>query len=431
MRISLSTFRVAAALIGVTAGLLGVPAAAASVDASAAAVVGAPISSLPFYGSGDTTGAGTGTSGTKASNAAVARACNGGNAVHAAQWYTLPAVALGKVTARVDAPFHPRGIDQNPSGSAFVDMSSGNVIACGSTPVEVKSTKRVGVVAYYSQPVDHCLPLEECARGSLRLFVGSIAAAPTNDRWQRATTIRSLPFTGNVDSSAANDDGPAVFDYERCELSAINPQQHGTVWWRYTATKTGPAPALSLDVRTPWNRLGRSDGFDGISPRIAIAELTPAGPVPAPHQVADDCDSPVVLHRGRTYLFAVYVFEDGYQDSTPVTGGPLTLRVGTVTRPRVPQGVSVDVARAARRATVRWAPPATASGTAAVSGYAVRVDRRDPSGKWVTTSTKRLPVSARSHTMTGVTSAAAYRVRVAAVNRVGGGSSAFAVLSTR
>ena len=27
------------------------------------------------------------------------------------------------------------------------------------------------------------------------------------------------------------------------------------------------------------NRLGRSDGFDGIAPRIAVAELTPAGPV--------------------------------------------------------------------------------------------------------------------------------------------------------
>jgi hypothetical protein len=276
-----------------------------------------------------------------------------------------------------------------------------------------------------------CLPDQECANGSLRLFVGSLGASPRNDRWQHARTIPSLPFTSSVDSSAADDDGPAVFDYEHCEMSAIDPQQHGTVWWRYRATKTGPVPALSVDVRTAWNRMGRMDGFDGIAPRIAVAELTPAGPVPAPRSVADDCDSPVTLRAGRTYLIAVYVFEDGYEDSTPVTGGPLTLRVGAVAKPRVPQNLFVTVDRAARRAFVRWDAPAAATGATAVSGYVVRLDQRTSTGGWVTRTTTRLPASARSRTLSGLTSSAAYRVRVAAVNRAGGGSSAFAVLSPR
>jgi hypothetical protein len=431
MRISLSTFRVSAAMAGLAAGLLGVPAAAATVDASTTAVSGTPIASLPFYGSGDVTGAGTGTRGTDAANAAVARACNGGEAIHAPQWYALPAVTLGRVAARVDAPFHPRGVDQNPTGSAFVDVSSGNVIACGTMSVSVKASKRLAAVAYYSRPVDQCIPYDDCARGSLRLYVGSApGAAPRNDRWQRATTIRSLPYTGSVDSSVADDDGPAVFDYEHCEMSALDPQQHGTVWWRYTPKTTGPLPALAVDVRSAWNKLGRGDGFDGITPRVAVAELTAKGPVPAPHRVADDCDSPVILHAGRTYLIAVYVFEDGYEDSTPVTGGPLTLRVGSVARPRVPRDVSVDVDRTARRATLHWSAPTSAQGTAAVSGYVVRLDRRTSDG-WVTTSTTRLPAGATSKSVTGLTSSAAYRLRVAAVNRAGAGSSAFTVLSPR
>lgn len=431
MRFTVSTLRGSAALLGLTTVLGGVPAAAATVSETPAVVSGAPITSLPFYGTGEVTGVGTGTSGTAAANAAVARACNGGSAIHSPQWYALPAATMGKVYARVDAPFHPRGIDQNPSGSAFVDMSSGNVVACGGTPVDVKSTKRLGVVAYYAQPVDQCQPLSDCAFGSLRLYVGSAAAAPRNDRWQHAATIRSLPFSGSVDTTAADDDGPAVFDYEHCEMSAIDPQQHGTVWWRYTPTKSGPAPDLAVDVRTAWNRMGRSDGLDGITPRVAVAELTAAGPVPAPHQVADDCASPVMLRAGRTYLLAVYVFEDGYEDSTPVTGGPLTVRMGAVARPRVPQNLSVAVNRTARRAVVRWAPPAAARGATAVSRYVVRLDQRTSTGGWVTKTTTRLPASARSRTLTGLTSSAAYRVRVAAVNRAGGGASAFAVLSAR
>src|SRR5215211_3649370 len=100
MRTTLSTFR-ASLLVGAVAGLLTVPAAsAAAVDsqlasAAAASLAGTPISSLPFYGSGDVTGAGTGTRGTVVANAAVATACNGGTPISGQQWYTLPAATLG------------------------------------------------------------------------------------------------------------------------------------------------------------------------------------------------------------------------------------------------------------------------------------------------------------------------------------------------
>src|SRR3954452_3773293 len=131
-----STVRTTALLAAVGTSLLGVPAASGAVQgATAAAVTGTPIHNLPFYGSGDVTGTGTGTAGTAASNAAVVDACNGGP-IYRPQWYRLPPVSFGKVIARVDAPFHPRGIDENATGVAFVSVSSGKVLACGSQPFD-------------------------------------------------------------------------------------------------------------------------------------------------------------------------------------------------------------------------------------------------------------------------------------------------------
>jgi hypothetical protein len=433
MRITTSTARIGAALAVASIGLLGVPAASAAGPAAPAApVTGTAIRSLPFYGTGDVTGSGSGTAGTPASNDAVARACNAGEAIQHPQWYRLPQVSLGNVTARVDAPFHPRGVDQNPSGVAFVDVSSGNVLACGPRTVVVSRSRPVAVVAYYSQPVDFCSVDTFCVDGSLRLYVNkTTTAAPRNDHWQSATTISSLPFTGSVDSSVADDDGPAVFDYEHCEMSAIDPVQHGTVWWRYTPKTTGPVPTLAVDVRSHWNGLGSMDGFDGFSPRVAVAQLTPAGPVPAPRPDPWDCETPLTLQAGQTYLIAVFVFQDTFENSTPVTGGPLTLRVGEVARPRVPGGVGVTVAPETRQATLRWSPPAAAAGAGDVTGYTVRLERRTTGGAWQARSTTRLPATARELTVPGLTSSRAYRLRVAAVNGAGTGVSAFEVLSPR
>src|SRR4051794_14058930 len=235
MRASVSTARLAALLAGAAAGLLGVPAASAADSSAAAAVAGAPITSLPFYGTGDVTGAGTGGRGTAAANAAVAAACNGGAAISGPQWYALPAANLGRVAARADAPFYPRGVDQNPSGTAFVDVRSGRVLACGSTAVGVTAQRPVAVVAYYSAPVDTCTPDQWCAGGSLRLFVGAVPGkAPGNDDWQHAPTIKALPLTHPVDTSTADDDGPAVFDYEHLLRAGLHPRQPRPVWGRGT-----------------------------------------------------------------------------------------------------------------------------------------------------------------------------------------------------
>jgi hypothetical protein len=427
-----STVRITALLAAVGTSLLGVPAASGAVQgATAAAVTGTPIHNLPFYGSGAVTGTGTGKAGTAASNAAVGDACNGGT-IYRPQWYRLPPVSFGKVIARVDAPFHPRGIDENATGVAFVSVSSGKVLACGSQPFDTAGRGPVAVVAYYVQSVDHCTPDDWCSEGSLRLYVNTTATAPPrNDHWERATPVRSLPFTGSVDSSLADDDGPTVFDFEHCERSAIDPKQRGTVWWRYTPTTTGPVPAIAVDVRSPWNRLGPFGGLDGFSPRVAVALLTPAGPVPAPHKDPEDCDTPVVLRAGQPYLIAVYVFQDAYDNATPVTGGPLTVRIGAVRKQRMPSGVSVTVAPAARTATVRWSPPPASVGATPVTGYRVRLERLSLTGRWVTKAKTKLPASAREWTARRLTSARAYRVRVAAVNRAGTGVSAFEVVSPR
>jgi hypothetical protein len=429
----LSTVRVATLLVGAAAGLLGVPAASAASAAdspAAAAVTGAPIASLPFYGSGDVTGAGTGRPGSAAANAAVATACNAGTPISGPQWYALPAASLGRVSARVDAPYYPRGVDQNPAGTAFVDVASGKVLACGNRSVNVSAGRRVAVVAYYAQPVDRCVSQDDpCRDGSLRLYVSTTpVTAPSNDHWQKARTIGSLPFTTSVDTFTADDDGPAVLDYEHCLLSALDPVQRGTVWWRYKATRTGPAPSLRVDLRTPWNAFSPAGGFN---PVAAVAELTPTGPVPAPRSNPDDCDSPVLLQAGHTYLFAVFVFVDGYYEATPVGGGPLNLRVGTVRQPRVPTGVSVAVDRKARRATLRWSKPADAPGAGPVTGYRVSTDRRNARGAWVRIAQRRLPASARAVTVRGLTSSQGYRLRVSAVNRAGTGTAAYQVLSPR
>ena len=428
MRASVSTARVATLLVGATTGLLGVPAASAA-EHSAAAVAPVPITGLPFYGKGDVTGAGTGGRGTTAANAAVAAACNGGQPINGPQWYALPAATLGRVAARVDAPFYPRGVDQNPSGAAFVDVASNRVLACGTSPVDVTARRPVAVVAYYAQPVDSCTPDQWCAGGSLRLFVGDVPTrAPGNDHWQQARTIRSLPFTDSVDTSTADGDGPAVFDYEHCLRSSIDPVQLGTVWWRYRPTTTGPAPALAVDLRTPW---GGFDPTPGFNPRAVVAELTPSGPVPAPRPDPEDCDSPLVLHAGHTYLIGVHVLVDRYYQAAPVTGGPISLRVGAVRQPRVPAGVSVAVNRTARRATLHWSPPAAATGVGRVTGYRVSTDRLSARGTWERIAQRRVPATARSLTVRGLTSTRAYRLRVSAVNRAGTGSSAYEVLSPR
>jgi len=66
-----------------------------------------------------------------------------------------------------------------------------------------------------------------------------------------------------------------------------------------------------------------------------------------------------------------------------------------------------------------------------VTGYRVSTDRLSARGTWERIAQRRVPATARSLTVRGLTSTRAYRLRVSAVNRAGTGSSAYEVLSPR
>jgi hypothetical protein len=419
-----TTVAIIAAILGAGGAFSGVPAAAAgqgpAAAQSAAAVVATPVSGLPFTGSGDVTGAGTGSPGTAASNTRVAAACNAGVAVSAPQWFRLPPVASQKVYARVDAPYiSGRNWAYNPSGSAFVDLRTGAVVSCGEGPVTLSTRRPLALVAYFASPVAECAPEDYCdwREGALRVFVNTTTGvAPRNDHWQQASSIPSLPFTATVDTSFADGDEVRLFDYERCLVSAIDPRQLGTAWWRYTPRATGPL-SVSVDLRTQWDAdLGRPPG-------AVVALLTEDGPVPVPRSDPDNCDSPPLFQAGKTYLIGVAVYDDAYYDNTLVRGGPVTVRVGNVRTPRIPTGVSQTVSRATRSVLVNWQPPQADSGTP-VTGYRVVLDRRMESGAWKQVSRTDLPSTARSWTGRRLSAAQTYRVRVSAMNRSGAGPAA-------
>ena len=217
--------------------------------------------------------------------------------------------------------------------------------------------------------------------------------APPNDHWQQAKPIPSLPFSETVDTAFADGDDLRLFDFEKCFVSAVDPRLLGTVWWKYTPKTTGPMPALSADLHTPW------DSDLGRAPLATAALLTADGPVAIPRQNPDDwdCESPVMLRAGQTYLIAVAVYDDSYYDNTLINGGPVTLRVGNV--------------------------PTPSPGSTPITGYRVVQELRTHAGRWTTVSRSELPATARSWTSKRLSPSHAYRTRVSAVNRRGASSS--------
>lgn len=375
------------------------------------AAPGTPITVIPFYGSGDVHGVGTGLPGSATANAAVAAACNAGAPIFGAQWYTLPTAPLGRLVAHVDAPFYPHGVDFNPTGTAWVNAKTGAVLGCGSAPFHVPSTVSVSVVAYYSASVATCGADDNpwCADGAIRFAVTKVTGPPANDQWQHATPVASLPFSATVDLSLADGDGPDLIDYGTCMLSTITPRNLSTAWWSYTPTVTGTLP-LAIDVTTPWNLVG---SFVGTHPRLSVLVQTPDGPVLAPRDDPEDCDSPTTLHAGTTYLIAASVTDDAYEDANLVKGGPVNVRFGAVARPRVP-GVSASTDAAAHTATLSWSTPA-AGGSAPVTGYLVTKTRIGGGGF----SVVWLPATTHSHTFHALNNTRAYRLAVRAVSSAG------------
>ena len=435
MRVSTRTRR---AVVGALLGTLLAVAAAGTAQAAPArkptatpSATGTPVTTIPFSGTGSVDGTGTGTPGDPARNAAVAAACNDGTEIGAPQWYRLPALHGQKVLAAVDAPYTDtgRGHSHNPSGVAFVDSSTGAVLSCGETPLTLSRLRAVSVVAFYRFAIPACDWAEEDCYwqdGDLRLLVSPTSgAAPVNDLQAGATAITALPYSGAADTSLADDDGAAAdfIDIDHCLLSAIDPTLQSTVWWRWTAPTSGLMPSLGVDLGTTWPATSRT-------PQVVAGLVGSEGITPVPRQDPDpwNCDSPQVVEAGRTYLIGVAVYHDAYYDATLQQGAPVTLRVGDVAVPGSPTQVAASASRNGR-AHLSWQPP-LASGTSAVDGYRVVLERRAASGPWETVSSVRLPASARELALRGLGGKDAFRLRVRALNSSGAGTPVDTLLST-
>jgi hypothetical protein len=204
-----------------------------------------------------------------------------------------------------------------------VDHWTGEVLACTGQVVQ-RWQRPVDVVGYLARPYDSqdgAWPLTL----TTRIDRISTTSAPANDRMQDAQPITALPFSTRVDTSLADGDGPALLNYGRCLLSSFVPQQASTAWYRYVPAGTGPAPAISATPATGWPD-ANSPGASGL--RTGILEVLPDGSTRLVENADDwDCETPVPLVAGHTYLIGVFYTWDGYSDSVLMTGGPVDLTV--------------------------------------------------------------------------------------------------------
>lgn len=418
------TRAVVAALLGaVLVATAATTATAATAAWRPAAAISAPMVTIPFTGSGAVDGTGTGAPGDAARNASVAKACNGGAAIGAPQWHRLPAAHGQKVLVSVDAPYYDtgRGPSYNASGVAITDAATGKVLSCGEAPYALTRNRPVAVVAFYRFVPAACdWSVEDCywQDGDLRLLVSPTSgAAPVNDLQANATPIPSLPYFGTADLSLADSDGdPRGFiDFDHCLLSAIDPGLGHTAWWRWTAPASGPMPRLGVDLGSSWPSTAPL-------PQVVVGEVGASGVSVVPRQDPDpwNCDSPQVVQAGKTYLIGVAVYSDGYYDAILHDGAPVTLRVGDVMGPGSPTQVAVTTPSSGT-AQLSWQAPLT-PGAAALTGYRVVVDRRVAGGPWQTVSNVKLPPSATSHAVTGLTGSDVFRLRVRALNGLGPGT---------
>jgi membrane-associated protease RseP (regulator of RpoE activity) len=196
MRFSRCTTVAAAALLAAGGAVAVAPVAIAAQTAAAApsaavSSTGTPVDTLPFRGSGDVTGVGTGSPGTAAWNARVAAACNGGAPISGTQWYRLPPVAGRTVYARTDAPYvNGRNWANNPTGSAFVDARTGAVVGAHSGAYAYTVGQRRG------------LRLVEVVPGgpaaSAGLFIGDVVIAAGGRQVKGVQDIQRLMLGSSI-----------------------------------------------------------------------------------------------------------------------------------------------------------------------------------------------------------------------------------------
>jgi hypothetical protein len=137
----------------------------------------------------------------------------------------------------------------------------------------------------------------------------ALAVAPTNDDIGSPIVIGAIPFTTTIDSTEASSDGTTDPGY--CFGPDLGPDP-ATVWFRYTATATGPLGATTF-------------GSD-YDTTLYIGTLNAAGSF---EQIACGDDSRTLQSAvrfdataGTTYLFAV-----GASPFGGVNGGSLTFNL--------------------------------------------------------------------------------------------------------
>lgn len=307
------------------AAVLGTLTLAAGLVATAAPAEAAPrptfttVRALPHVGHGDHLGTGDGGRGTVRLNSAVSSACNAGNPIVAPQWYFLGEKTTGSLRVAAKGVWYPRGAVEEPTGTAIVDHWTGKVLTC-STEDFSRWKKPVDVVAYLARPFDDTNPWGPL---DLNVLIDRVAgSAPANDAVSTAQEITTLPFSTAVDTSLADDDGPWLTNPNRCALpQAAEFAQAGTIWFRYTPATTGPAPRVSVAATTNWQGANHGGGL-----RSGFLEPLPDGSTRLVENVDEwDCDSPVTLIAGTSYLFGVGFVSGADSDSIVATGGPITV----------------------------------------------------------------------------------------------------------
>ena len=357
------------------------------------ALLGPVLGPLPASASG-------GGPGTPALNGLVSRTCYGGAALGAPAWFTLPSGDLNTVIVR------GQEIQDVPSGKgsdypfmsgrvALVDYLHGRVLSCYGGPAAVAASTPTAAVVWISTG-DLNIYRSECSYSAwfcgqppTRVHVQqlSTAAVPDNDAMAAARPITSVPFSTDGNSALATSDGPQ-FPPQGCSVSEFRPIDYGTVWWRWTASYTGPL-IYAIDDQVP----GR---------RMVIARVTPDGAVPLdrPREEAMGCptgDYSVVA--GQSYLIGVSVMVDYYYDGVPIeTGGPYRFYLGA---PGAPLAVDlVASSSGSDSVALTWTASGTPPGGSSVTSFRVTRDGRSAAGVGSTTVT--LPAGARSYTFTGL-----------------------------
>ena len=407
-----------------------------SAQAAAPKPVG-PTLELPSYTTGTTAPGGeAGGPGTFALNSAVSTKCNAGSPIGGQQWFVLPTGELGMVYARARAlnfdPGHS-GDKLNSTQLAFVDYVTNKVLSCGGGPTAITGSDHAAVVVYWD-PTELLFcrtSTSTCGDGfaHLELFVNSTTGSPSNADSSTATQINALPYTQTADGALV----PLSFDLPLglvpaiCNAPFTDPNVNDSLWWKYTATKTGDLPVSVESSRfapptngalfTPWEGVVDTTGGHSVN-------------VPGLDADADGCGGfgatafPVVA--GHTYLIQTAKITDPSFNPAPqdVQDGPVTLRVGAVGALAAPPLTTTT--NGAWEVGLHWTAPLKSAATAPISSYRVTRDGVDASGFGPQTLT--VPATATAHIF-GDLKEGTYTFTVAAVNATGVGVPSTAVVT--